>query len=292
MKPRPKKHWHSAPIGSAAARELACLLAVQVTTVQDNPDGMLIQTIRIPPNGKHVAPSPASGGGQFCLVTVGQLVDAPKVYSQWSCIWVAHTDEAITLEAGAGGVEVLLAQCPRADYRPTFRPDLYKNLSVNKKRVRIDSADMRYGEQIFEVDVPLDGVDWSGPNLLQAVFDRFHARHETLYTYAMPGQEVVLVNACIAAIGKLPELPEDVLPSSTDEPEPIGMRRIHLGTWLDVWLYDFDQLYPGQSLVGSAVIEAPTTTVLLGKGDTARLTMNGWLDITFGGSYSTRIPAS
>ncbi|MFN0301721.1 MAG: hypothetical protein ACKVQU_15360 [Burkholderiales bacterium] len=126
MKPWPKKHWHSAPIGSAAAGELACLVAVRVATIQVDPDGMLIQTIRIPPNGKHVAPSPAPGGGQFFLVTVGQLVVAPKVYSQWSCIWVAHTDEAITLEAGAAGVEVLLAQCPRADYRPTFRPDLYK----------------------------------------------------------------------------------------------------------------------------------------------------------------------
>ena len=28
---------------------------------------------------------------------------------------------------------------------------------------------MRYGEQIFEVEVPLDGVDWSGPDPIAAV---------------------------------------------------------------------------------------------------------------------------
>ncbi len=145
------------------------------------------------------------------------------------------------------------------------------------------SADMRYGEQIFEVDVPLDGVDWSHPNLLQAVFDRFHARHEVLYTYAMPGQEVVLVNARVAAIGKLPELPDHLPPPSTSEPKPIGVRHAHLGSWFDVRLYDFGRLYPGQSLIGPAVIEAPTTTVLIGDGDTARVTVHGWLDITLGG---------
>jgi N-methylhydantoinase A len=144
------------------------------------------------------------------------------------------------------------------------------------------SAEMRYGEQIFEVDVPLDDVAWSGSHVREQVFDRFHARHEALYTYAMPGQEVVLVNARVAAIGKLPDLPDDLPPPETGEPEPIGTRRAHLGKWHDVPLYDFERLFPGQSLIGPAVIEAPTTTVLLGPSDRAAITVHGWLDITLG----------
>ena len=68
---------------------------------------------------------------------------------------------------------------------------------------------MRYGEQIFEVEVPLDGVDWSGPDPIAAITDAFHARHEALYTYALRDQEAVLVNARLAVIGRLPAMPAE-----------------------------------------------------------------------------------
>ena len=50
------------------------------------------------------------------------------------------------------------------------------------------SADMRYGEQIFEIPVPLDGVDWAGEDLVAQIADAFHARHEALYTYSLRDQ--------------------------------------------------------------------------------------------------------
>jgi len=56
------------------------------------------------------------------------------------------------------------------------------------------SADMRYGEQIFEVGVDLDGIDWDAPDLAQRIAAAFHRRHEELFTYALPDQEAVLVN--------------------------------------------------------------------------------------------------
>src|SRR3954471_6219782 len=68
--------------------------------------------------------------------------------------------------------------------------------------IRIErSAEMRYGEQIFEIDVPLDDIDWNAPGLLDQVHERFHSRHEQLYTYASRDQEVVLVNIRVAAVG-------------------------------------------------------------------------------------------
>src|SRR5207245_2667833 len=55
------------------------------------------------------------------------------------------------------------------------------------------SLHMRYGEQIFEIQVPLDGVELGSPALMTEIADRFHTQHEALYAYSAAGQEVVIV---------------------------------------------------------------------------------------------------
>ena len=75
------------------------------------------------------------------------------------------------------------------------------------------SAEMRYGEQIFEIDVALDGLDWNAASLVDAIEDRFHRRHEELYTYASRDQEVVFVNARVAAIGEVSQRGQDTRPA-------------------------------------------------------------------------------
>ena len=71
------------------------------------------------------------------------------------------------------------------------------------------SAEMRYGEQIFEIDVPLNELDWNAASLVDEIEQRFHRRHEELYTYASPGQEVVFVNARVAAVGEVARRDEE-----------------------------------------------------------------------------------
>src|SRR5207248_1450551 len=68
------------------------------------------------------------------------------------------------------------------------------------------SLDMRYGEQIFEIPVSLEGVDVARADLRDEIVARFHRRHEELYAYSAPGQEVVVVNARVAVVGELPPL--------------------------------------------------------------------------------------
>ncbi len=137
------------------------------------------------------------------------------------------------------------------------------------------AADMRYGEQVFEIPVPLDGIDWNDPAPIAA---RFHARHQALYTYAMPDQEVVVTNARASIIGHLAAPPARPLPPAPDAP-PIGERNIFLGGWHAAPVYDFTALAPGQALAGPAIVESDTTTVLLRMGETARMDPAGWLDI-------------
>jgi len=141
------------------------------------------------------------------------------------------------------------------------------------------SADMRYGEQVFEITVPLEDVDWSIADPLPQIVERFHRRHEALYTYSMPDQEAVLVNARVAVSGILEELPQEPdLPAAPPTP-PETERRIYLDDWVAAPVYAFDRLAPTQTIAGPAIIESATTTVLLRPGDRATLTPQGWLDI-------------
>jgi N-methylhydantoinase A len=103
------------------------------------------------------------------------------------------------------------------------------------------AADMRYGEQIFEIAVPLDGVDINAPDLIE----RFHRRHEELYTYSAPDQEVVLVNARLAVVGELPMLPAEPVLDARETLPPQGSRRVYLGSWQDVPVYRLDACNQG-----------------------------------------------
>ena len=112
--------------------------------------------------------------------------------------------------------------------------------------------------------------------------DAFHSRHEDLYTYSLRDQEAVLVNARVAAIGELPALPQEPALPARPPARPTGERRIYLGQWREVPIYDFDALAPDQAIEGPAVIESATTSVLLRSGDRLRTTAFGWLDVEVG----------
>jgi N-methylhydantoinase A len=149
--------------------------------------------------------------------------------------------------------------------------------------VRVRRAlDMRYGEQIFEIAVDIDGVDLEEAGAMDRIAARFHERHEALYAYSAPGQEVVIVNARVAVVGVLPEL--RARPASADSQAPVAptRRRVYLGGWGDVPVYRLEGLPPGLSLKGPAIFESETTTVLVREGEGVTVTPQGWLDIALG----------
>jgi len=145
------------------------------------------------------------------------------------------------------------------------------------------SVDMRYGEQVFEITVGLDGVDWSQADPLPQIVERFHRRHEELYTYSLPDQETVLVNARVAVAGILSALPQEPALPAGMPVAPRTERRIYLDDWVSVPVYDFDALTPAQTIIGPAIVESAMTTVLLRAGERATVTPLGWLDIALGG---------
>jgi N-methylhydantoinase A/oxoprolinase/acetone carboxylase beta subunit len=77
-------------------------------------------------------------------------------------------------------------------------------------------------------------------------------------------------------------LPKEPTLGARAPARPVRQQRVHLGEWREIDVLPFDALAPGQSIAGPALIEGPTTTVLVEAGDTARVLDNGWLDIRVG----------
>jgi len=142
------------------------------------------------------------------------------------------------------------------------------------------SAEMRYGAQVYEIDVPLDGLDWQDAALTEAIERRFHDRHEELYTYASRDQEAVFVNARVAAVARV-AANEQARRSvcSRTACAPRTARKAFFGTWREVPVYALDALEPGHAIDGPAIVEAETTTVVINTGDRLSVNEFGWLDI-------------
>jgi N-methylhydantoinase A len=141
------------------------------------------------------------------------------------------------------------------------------------------AVDMRYGEQIFEIQVPLDGVDLDAPDVIEQLAERFHRRHEALYAYSAPGQEVVIVNLRVAVVGELPVLPAEAEAREPGAAVAAARRRIWLGGWIEVPVHAIGTLPPGLEAKGPALFESATTTVLVREGERVTVMPEGSLDI-------------
>src|SRR3989449_762985 len=104
------------------------------------------------------------------------------------------------------------------------------------------ALDMRYGEQIFDIQVDLDGVDLQAGDLLDQAAERFHRRHEELYAYSAAGQEVVIVNARVAVVGALPVLPAGAGAIGRSAAASSPPRRVWLGDLVEVPLHRLEML--------------------------------------------------
>ncbi|MBI2965019.1 MAG: hypothetical protein HYY34_02315 [Chloroflexi bacterium] len=143
------------------------------------------------------------------------------------------------------------------------------------------SLDMRYGEQIFEIQVDLEGLELGSRKLIDEVVERFHRRHDELYAYSAPGQDVVIVNVRVAVVGFLSERPvrKGLAVARHRSRAPVRRRRAYLGGWREVSVYAMDTLTPGQVIDGAAIVESDMTTVLIRDGERLSVMPEGWLDI-------------
>ncbi|WP_088318629.1 hydantoinase/oxoprolinase family protein [Kineosporia sp. R_H_3] len=157
----------------------------------------------------------------------------------------------------------------------------YKSVEIAR------SVDMRYTAQLaeIEVDVPGGPVDADAMTRLAADFEK---RYAELYGegtgFSAAGVQAITFR--VRATGVLPFSPEfPRLPQAgTHDPAKAlkGTRKVCLDVrvgYVDTAVYDYEGLRAGHQIVGPAVIEVPTTTVVVPAGMTGTVDALGNLSI-------------
>ena len=155
----------------------------------------------------------------------------------------------------------------------TFREE-----RVSDTDVSLDfSADLRYVGQFNEVEVPGFDSGEADTAAWERLVSQFHRLHDERYGYSLPHAEVELINLRLIATGttKKPKTQKHELGAAAADHARKGERP----AWFDnrmvaVPVYDGLALQPGNRLPGPAIIEQPTTTIVL-PGDT-RLSCDEW----------------
>ena len=134
------------------------------------------------------------------------------------------------------------------------------------------SVEMRYDNQVWEVEIDLAGLDLDGEvDAVRAELEaRFHRRHEELYAFSQAEDHCEMVACTVTALGASPRrvFPHPGQPAAgAATPSTRREARFHRNDApLDTAIYDGTAIVHGQFLEGPAVIEEPNTTIVVPPG--------------------------
>ena len=120
MRRGPKRQFHTAQILPSEPDALAALAsAVVEDLVADQPDGVAVRRIRIPPGQASAGLDPSLGWGQFSMVIAGSLEHQGRALVRWESLFASPDEAAPVLRAGPEGADVLCLRPAPQD--PAYR---------------------------------------------------------------------------------------------------------------------------------------------------------------------------
>ena len=134
------------------------------------------------------------------------------------------------------------------------------------------SADLRYAHQGSEVTVPLSGKQATGETI-DALVQEFHAQHQQLYGFSLD-QRVEIVTLRVTVSGDVGSvaLPRRDGVSGSPEKAILDRRQVYFDQgngFVPCNIYSRDQLSPGASISGPAILEGMDSTVVINPGWTS-----------------------
>jgi N-methylhydantoinase B len=140
------------------------------------------------------------------------------------------------------------------------------------------SVEARYLYQVWELEVPLPHGRFGGPADVEALVEAFHAVHERAFAVKQVGQPIECLSwkaRFTAALDTQP--PESHAIAAVTQPPPARRRPAYFAQKgrVDVPVHLGRELAPGSAIAGPAIIEEPTTTVVVYPGSRARVSAAG-----------------
>ncbi len=81
--------------------------------ISPEPNGLAAWLLRVPPKDTTRAPDHPAKGGRFYIVAAGSLLLHGEEHGELATIWADSAEEAVDLQAGTGGLEILVLQFPQ-----------------------------------------------------------------------------------------------------------------------------------------------------------------------------------
>ena len=146
-------------------------------------------------------------------------------------------------------------------------------------QIRIErSVDARYPNQVHELTLPIESAPPFSEADLHALENTFHKEHESRFTYALSKLPIECLHWRVSAIGSMSSGSSAVEDAGqVERPEPSRLQSGQRVAFLEgegmvpFDIYATDKLFAGAVIAGPAILQAPTTTVLLGNGDTLKV---------------------
>ncbi|HZO83553.1 MAG TPA: hydantoinase/oxoprolinase family protein [Candidatus Binataceae bacterium] len=136
-------------------------------------------------------------------------------------------------------------------------------------------VEARYPYQVWELDVALAKGGFDGPADLDALIEAFHREHDRVFAVKEPGQQL----ECIYWRGRLSaELEGPPLTKAPARAAALPVPRMRRPAFfagrgeMETPRYHGDRLAPGMTIDGPAIVDEPTTTIVVYPGSRARVT--------------------
>ena len=144
----------------------------------------------------------------------------------------------------------------------------------------VRTADMRYVGQEYFVNIPLPAEIEA--EVLAELPGRFHQAYLDRYGHSNPEEAIEFVNLRVSSIGTLPKGQVPVTEDEIRAKEAKPTRRDQAyfgGAWLDASVFMRENLLPGQTFTGPAIVLEPSCTTVMPSGCCARVDAFGNLEI-------------
>ena len=130
--------------------------------------------------------------------------------------------------------------------------------------------EMRYLGQNYELELPVPFERFDAETT-EALWQRFHAAHETRFGFAIPGEIIEIVTYTVTAVAPTPKPDPVPIRAGSGTPEPKAQRQV----WFvdgahEVPVYERADLRFGQAIEGPALIEEDASVTVLERGHRLR----------------------